>query len=534
MNSGYSEFINKASDKSRIYCEACADTSVREMAGEYLLPDYLPDIDKILCVRPLAHLSGSGIGDGVITWEGDVFYTLLYMTGDGKLAGAVFAEPFSGSSPAEVTGDECMAGVYPSAESVTVKPLNARKVQIKSTLRVRCTAFCEQELETVVTGRQSVEDTIGIESLKENVSTLDMRGGEEKGVIISEDIELEGSCPSVKELITCSVSVLPPEARARNGEAEVEFDALFDCVYECESGGFSSIQKRFRVSRAIPAAGLEPSCECVARADAGVIKASVQNNSYGERRIIEIDFPCDITVTGYFNREAAITADMYSTDYETVSDVKPIQPVRFCRVCSGNVSVNASAARENTGLDDAKSVFDGNIVLGDIIVTRQPDSRRIVVEGSALITVVAVCGDEDTRYCSGSFTYPFRFELDAGDDSPNSGLTEELCILSRRFRLDSTNVYADFEIGARIIATDKRETTCVGSLAIDREHPFDHDSSAIILYYPEKGETIWDISKKYHVSRAEVENANPNAETAGVLLIPKKNKKTPTFSRVIG
>ena len=71
----------------------------------------------------------------------------------------------------------------------------------------------------------------------------------------------------------------------------------------------------------------------------------------------------------------------------------------------------------------------------------------------------------------------------------------------------------------------------------DRNNPINISDSSVLLYYPENGEKLWDIAKKYNSTSDSIISANDLKNTddcsAKVLLIPKRSRKAPVFSKII-
>ena len=532
MASDFGDFSKDTLGRSEVYSEAYFGTERAEIAGEYTLPDYLPDIAKILSVRGAPILKEKNIESGRIEWKGDVHYNVVYLTPDGSPASSVFAEPFEGGISSDKVAEDCMADILAAVEQTSVKPVNARRMGIKSAVCVRCAALCEKNADTEVRGKQTIEDGFSLEYLREAAKTLDVKTGFAREIMVSEDVELDGGHSSMKDIVSCTVTALLPEVRPRADEAEVNADVLLDLVFESEGGDYCAMHKRLRLSETVSVPGLRPEYECTANVTPGILKASAQNNSYGERRIVELDFPCDIEVIGYANRDSAIVADMYSTACSLETDKASVDTVVFKRIYSSNVSINASASREAAGLSTAKSVVDGSVALEDNSFTYLPEKRKIIAEGTASVNVIVRDDDENKAYRSGSFKFPYKIEIDSNEEAKELRLVGRAAVLDQRYRMDTSNVYGDIEVGVQIAAFEKGEQSYVRTATLDKSTSSEMKCNGFTLYYPEANETLWDVAKKYQISRKSLEDANAGRERS-VMLIPNKYTKTPAFSKIV-
>ena len=66
--------------------DLCGETVLCEAAGDYELPDYQPEIRKVLSVRATVLPSGKYVGGSKAEFTGSVVHTVLYTDPDGHIA----------------------------------------------------------------------------------------------------------------------------------------------------------------------------------------------------------------------------------------------------------------------------------------------------------------------------------------------------------------------------------------------------------------------------------------------------------------
>ena len=533
MNNGLTEILSAGANKAHLTYELTGTELTSEVTGDYILPDYLPDIEKLLLVRAEARPGGNYLEDGHIDFEGDVIYNIIYMSEGGKLNGAVYSEGYSGSVTLPEAENECNMSIMTGIVSVTARPTNPRKLNIKTKLSTQARVYCTTSVEPEIRGRRTIEDEMGLEKLVEQTETMEILTADDDGIGVSEDIELDSGAPSVKELISCRVSIVPIEARISDGEVETRCDAEFECLYETEDGGCFKTSKKFPLTRSTSAIGLKPGCECIITAVPGNVKASPQNNSYGERRIIELDFPYSLHLTFLKNSQVGYVKDIYSVDWDSDAELTDTETVCFRRAYSSGVSVNASAPRGECDAEAALTVLDGSATVSAPNIKFLPDRSRLVAEGTLKADIIVrndTSRDGAAEYSPVSIETPYKCELDASDNLDGADYRAEAFVTSKRFRLDSSSVYADIELSFRIYAFGKEPVSRVVSVSLDRESPNRRQGAPMTLYYPERNETLWEIAKHYKTTVNAIKAINASAP-AGVLLIPDVSR--PSYSRVI-
>ena len=111
-----------------------------DISEDYTLPDYYPEIRKLLFARPSPLLPAKFISGGRVDVSGVVDYTLVYVSAEGKLCSAPLSAEYSFSLPLENMGEfELGEGLdviaHTVCESTSVRVSAPRRLQLRSHLR---------------------------------------------------------------------------------------------------------------------------------------------------------------------------------------------------------------------------------------------------------------------------------------------------------------------------------------------------------------------------------------------------------------
>lgn len=530
--------------KESVVSELFAQTVYEELSEDFILPDVLPDVKRLLTVTPSVLLGESCVTDKGILFGGEVSCSILYCSDTDKLKSVTYQVPFRHEEGvAGVAERSCTLSVIPYISEDATRLLNPRKIGIRIKLCAGIRVFGSDSVSVGVSGTHSADDALAMERDTCTAKRLRILTGEKQNVNVSEDIELDSTNPTIGEIIGCSLRIVPAETRVIQENAEIVAEAVFRCLYESENGNYFVVVKRFRLEESVEFPEAENGSECLTRIYCGPVRVSAQNNSYGERRIIELDASFHVSVAAMSNEETVLTRDAYSTEYVSVNTYENRRIASFERSFSTNFSLNASKAREECAAEQANAILDGDTeaVLTGIRYDRE--RKKLILEGTARITAVTVSppsGEtEELQYGLSGFQEPFRCEMDVpgyGDDSDAIAVCD---VMTARYRLDSTRVYADAEIGIRLYLINNKPQTIVTGIELDAEKPYETQKlPPVTLYYPRQGETLWEIAKRYHTTRyaicrangIEEETAQPDAH---VLLIPRGKKKAPSYSKII-
>ena len=102
--------------------------------------------------------------------------------------------------------------------------------------------------------------------------------------------------------------------------------------------------------------------------------------------------------------------------------------------------------------------------------------------------------------------------------------------------MDSTNVYADFEVNLNIVTENVGTYEYVTAATLDTSKIVAKPAASLLLYYPSEDENLWDIAKKYSTTRRDIVAENGIAEDAKlprVLTVPSPEKRKALFSKII-
>ena len=145
--------------------------------------------------------------------------------------------------------------------------------------------------------------------------------------------------------------------------------------------------------------------------------------------------------------------------------------------------------------------------------------------GSSLITVVYK--DSDGVYGSQSFSGDFTIELKDLSDFDEYIFLLRVSQINTRIEDGRLNVGYDLEIN--ILSWKSEISEIIKTSQIVGEELSD-DRKPFTVYYPQKGETLWEVGKKYSVPLSSLALSNPlcseNAEKMPTALLIARHKQS--------
>ena len=501
------------------------DTSHNEISAEYNLPDYLPDINRLLKVdakiREVSHfLSGD-----TLDYDGKLICTLLYATSDGNLRNAEFERDFSGNTAVSGTSGDCDIRFDVKIEAVSCRLQNPRKLTAKIKLKTENAVFCRISTAPNIIGKLNAEEERALQSRSHSAFAISFAHAEEQATPISEDLELDASLPSIDEIISVEMEPYLTDLRNTDGKTAYKGEIATEILYRAvEEDATSSAPKFVSFSAKIPISG-EIATED--GKDASVIKGMVTigtlefrpaQNAFGENRTTELDFDYSVYLDYLCNKEAEITTDMYSTEYESTIEEEPLCYETALLSKSFNFSADGSTSRDDTDFDQI------------VMTTASADIQTIEKQGNKLLftgiaNICTILTNGEGIYLSRNFQIPLRAETDAPRSAYPYRITADTLVLTAVSRLDEGNIKSNLEILVTYTALEQHSEPRIRQITVYKDRPARSEKSpSLTLCYPSADETLWDVAKKYSTTIPELMSANGlSAENIPpVLVIPRR------------
>jgi hypothetical protein len=503
------------------------DTSHNEISAEYNLPDYLPDINRLLKVSAKITENSHFLSGDVLEYDGKLKCTLLYATGDGNLKSADFERDFAGNMSVAGTSGDCDIRFDIDIETVSCRLLNPRKLTAKIKLVSLGEVYCNVITTPNVVGKLNASEERALQYRTHAAVGVEMKKAQELATPISEDLELDASLPSIDEIVAVETEPCVTEFRVSDGKiaykGEIMTEILYRAVCEESEGAetgamkFSSFSAKIPISGEIPAENIGEYPVIRANVQIGSMEYRPQQNAFGENRTAELDFDYSVYLDIFCNTETEITTDMYSTEYESDCEEESLSYETALCAKSFNFSADGSAAREDADFD--------RIVMTTATATiekTEKQGNKLLFTGSANVSAVLTNGEG--IYLSRNFTVGLKGETEAPRSAFSCDIDARASVLAAIARFDGDQIQTNLEILISYTVMEQHTEPRVRQISVYKDRPARSGKSpSLTLCYPSFGETLWDIAKKYSTTVSELMAANGISAEAipSMLVIPR-------------
>ena len=337
-------FAKKA---ERISVPICEKTTVTELSDDFTLPDYRPEIRRLLKISAILPPPSSYVSPSAAEFSGDVIYNVLYVGGDGKLNSVELTAVYEADAELERSDDGGAVSAVDEveAENVTGRVVAPRKLNIRCRLRHTVRAEEEQSLEVDMIGEGDGENIMRLTDT--GVSCVRICG-EDDSFEIEENLSLPGDAR-----VICGEAVpLIGDCELKNGEVSCRGALYLKVLYDIEGGSPSLLEKKIPFEAAIPINGEGEGWEC--RVHGCATSVSTDINESGAVCRIRLA----LSAEAQKNLPAKLTKDIFATDRacEVTSE-----SMRVCvAACCSNGNFTVSGSSELSGLPDSFEIVSSS------------------------------------------------------------------------------------------------------------------------------------------------------------------------------
>jgi len=472
----------------------------KDIEFESTLADYLPNINRI--IRADADLICEDVQTNGSKAEvsGKAVFSLLYESDfKQKLKRERFETEFSQKFDLR---DLPEGDLFPSAKVkcsyVGCKTLNPRRFILRCRGDIGLTVKCMQRVPVV-----SMEDSKGAFFKSKRLSVAEYSSDILRDFNMEETLSLE-TAPPIGEIIYTALDFSSPEISKSKGSALIRSEATFKCLYEPEDeeADLQMALRHFPVVLTVEDDAITEESDLSACLSAGTVESEKDIDSYGENRVIQLRYGVRATL-GCINRnELTVPTDMFFEEYKNESKASTLpyeEPLKEIKHRFTIEKAFDSAELSMTSCLDLNA--DASVtetVLGD---------DGISVKGNCGLTLFG----QDNGYRSKDFTVPFSVLIPFANEGKECIVKSTAAARNGTAEIAGGRVSVRVPVELSISVTYKEKVTVLSSADIEKRVEEEKDGTPIIIYYPAKGESAWDIGKRYFTDPEKVKENNPDS-----------------------
>ena len=498
--------INLLKENIRTGEVVCQKYSQTMVESDVIVPDVKPDIKKVLEVSGSVCITQKLIQQDKAFIQGVVKMTVLYVP-DGEVLGKIkslcMSQEFNHSIDCRGAMPDMQLSAEADLESFDHTLINSRKLKLRCVMGIGI----KVTRPTVLPLTTGVENAENIALRKERLRICNGTDGAECQIIIREQLDLPPGKPAIGEILKVTAAPSSTELCMMENKAVAKGQVRLCTLYsgEEDGGSIQFMEHTLPFTEILDVDGSSEGMEGEVEYSVNDMYYEVRDDSDGEARSLGIELVLGANVKGNEIAEIEAVTDAYSLcggldltnktyhleqlldnstaelSHKDQAQLPPMLP-KLRQVCD----VNANAKIERITVDGDQVTAFGTVHTNILYLSADdatPVSSFNHISEFSQSFVVPGAGS-DTACDARAFMEHVSYTL-SGDDS-----------LELRFVIGLT--VKSLKTGSTVLVDDMAEYVPEDAVPLP----------CIVLYFVQKGDTLWDIAKRYHTTVEELKSLN--------------------------
>ena len=486
-------------------------TITTEINGDFSLPDYQPEIKRLLKIRAALHPPTCYAGSGEVDVNGGVDYFVFYTGNDNGLYCAPLHTDYH--LTAATNDDVGMESITPAlclcqsvVESAVGRVTAPRRLNIRCRLQSRIQALGERTSSDISSDHLSPDST---EVLTAHAPICRLYETDCDPIMLQDDVIPDVRAGEVR--VVCSEGqVMVTEATAGMGALNCRGEVTMKltlCPVEADADGLTLpmvLTRKIPFFKTVEMDGVTPHCAGCAHGICSDISAELEDGR------IHVEASVLLHAMAHKNEMVSYVKDLYSTrrigqcryiDY-------PVSHAIRC-VCS-NFTQSESLSLSEVGIAPSARIIDisGAAFPEDLAV--YPDQNKCVLHGKCRYQILLL---RDGEYMTSDLELPFRYEMEA-EAADGTLFSGHVTVITCRTRMDGERMGVDAELAVSGRLYQPQTLTLVSDVTYGEEFARRHGE--YVICFPAPDDSLWSVAKRYHAPMAALSAANSLSPTAAI------------------
>ncbi len=497
--------------------EILRQSSEQPVDLDFSLPDYCPDIERILKCRLCPTVTSKNITSDRLDVDGTAVIRLYYL--DSKKQAIRLCEhssPFSCSFDLKGLSQDRAASVRIKTEYLNCRAVGPRRLDIHGAFTVTA-IVCEKGMQQYCNDIEGVD--IQQKKHTETVSTLQGLGQQQ--FTLSEVLDIGQGKATPESILRSELCVVTRESKAINDKLMLKADADLRILYvtDVESGAQDYMSFNIPITQVIDVPGITESTINDIKLEVLSNNVSLKSEFDEGSTLVSLEARLSAVVFAYEDHTTELVDDAYSTDHELQLGFQKVPVRKLISELNMNNSVRGEI---NTGDNNITKVID--LWCDNLSYITICENGKTEIRGKLGCCMLAL-DSNSVPFCSEK-TLDFVIEPELPGSVSDISADTEINATSMSFRISGDN---EVEIKAELSVTgciyQNTKVKCITSVqGLEDRRKEKDNTAAVTLYYADKGESLWDIAQLYCTSveaiRLENNMTDDVIQAHAMVLIP--------------
>lgn len=479
---------------------------------DYNVPDYKPDIIKVLKEKGELRFDEVKSGNGAVWVKGSLIFRILYRSdqSEGKICCLRGEMPIQEKLNIDGLLEFTPVRVQGEMEDINIGVINSRKLNVRAVIALKACAKEESDVE-LTAGAEDADDyeqnLVHRNLLRLLTSQKDI--GRQKSEIV-----LPSSKPNVREILWKSIELRNVERQMKEGKAGISGEVLVSVLYSEEEA-----ERLQWYETTVP---LDCSVDCEADLTDCVYKIEVTPLSMelevkpdydGEERILVLELALELYIRAWQEEDMELLEDIYSLK-------KKVIPVRREKTVERLAVKNDAKCRITEQMvlpESQEKVLQICACEGKVnLEKKEVVENGIRAEGTIEVELLYITTDDNMPIGTAKEIYPFSQVIEVPEMAKNlrielePGVEQLSAVMLDQEHIEiKAVIHLDLMAFLEYVLSDMEE---IKEESLDMEEL--QNCPGLVGYIAKAGDSLWQIAKENHTTIADIMETNQRkAET---------------------
>ena len=464
------------------------------LEADIMLPDYCPDIVKILKCTLNACVKSARAQGRTLQLEGMCSVNVLYlgednsgMSGSGQsalqLRSVDYKLPYSKSVDLKSEVGQVIVFVSADSSYCSCRAVSKRRVELRASVSHKLSVVSSGEEQVVADVAEDTQNPQGIQLRKKTMQQDAFITQARETISVHEELELAQGKPPVRSVICSNGCAVMTDRKLISGKIVTKGELRLQILYCTDQNSIEQMEYALPISAVIDAPGADDGCVCSAGYAVCELEILPKLGEDGQNTRFELNAQVVATAEVCRRTEIAVADDCYSTRY----------------ACEGVDSIIAGWGRVT---DSAVSFEEEN------------GEYKAQLQLSLNLCMLAYDDSAGIQFYDKTEKLDCSFPV-SGVDAQEQRLLfcPQLTVTGFDYSRSAGALQVRCEVLVRGCICQLKKCSVMEEIVVDEQKPVEReDDCSLTIYYADPGENLWEIAKAYHTAMQSVLEANSQLE----------------------
>jgi len=468
--------------------QTCLDTvSEQPVDIDFTLPDYCPDIEKILRCKITPKIFNKKISGGQIQVDGTTVVTILYVDSEkNTLRSCEQSVPFSTAFQAKGLCENNVIEITTKSEYINCRALSRRRLAVHGAFSLYLKAVSMSNM-----ALYSADDVENIECDSSEIEVTGLSSLSQACFNVCDDISVSNR-PPIEVVLTSDVKANVTDYKIVSEKLMLSGELCVKLMYlsDFEKSQPQQLDYVIQFSQIIDCENLKDSSLACVSLDVMCFDIRLKNDMLSDAPSVSVDAKISASVYGYDKITTKIINDAYSTEYQVELDKS-----HYSMLKDVNILKDTIMQKESLSLNDTSISEICDISAERCTVTPMLTSDGLNLNFNIIISILALDDEKIPLYIERTIDVT----KDISSDFPVSNvLMSKATVASLSYRLGEDNtIELRCELKYMVATCNYNNQVLVSHISAVEENKISKPPCALTMYYANDGERLWDIAKEY-------------------------------------